>query len=248
MTTILWNVLKNSPAAVSAAALLMASPALANANQPTNNSSEEGLILAQVSLPSEPLPDPSLETIGVSDLEEADPMGQVTSVSQLSDVQPTDWAFQALQSLVERYGCIAGYPDGTFRGNRAMTRYEFAAGVNACLDRITELIAASTADLVTRDDLAILQRLQEEFAAELAALTGRVDTLEARTAELEANQFSTTTKLNGEALFQLGDTYGDQINGHDADVNTFLGYRVRLNFDTSFTGKDLVCKHGLYLI
>ena len=40
----------------------------------------------------------------------ADPvaMDQVTSVSQLSDVQPTDWAFQALQSLVERYGCIAG--------------------------------------------------------------------------------------------------------------------------------------------
>lgn len=37
-------------------------------------------------------------------------MSQVTSVSQLSDVQPTDWAFQALQSLVERYGCIAGYP------------------------------------------------------------------------------------------------------------------------------------------
>jgi hypothetical protein len=36
---------------------------------------------------------------------------QVTSVSQLSDVQPTDWAFQALQSLVEKYGCIAGYPE-----------------------------------------------------------------------------------------------------------------------------------------
>lgn len=49
-------------------------------------------------------------------------MEQVTSVSQLSDVQPTDWAFQALQSLVERYGCIAGYPDGTYRGNRALTR------------------------------------------------------------------------------------------------------------------------------
>jgi uncharacterized protein involved in exopolysaccharide biosynthesis len=38
-------------------------------------------------------------------------MEQVTSVTQLSDVRPTDWAFQALQSLVERYGCIAGYPD-----------------------------------------------------------------------------------------------------------------------------------------
>ncbi|MBD1846653.1 porin, partial [Cyanobacteria bacterium FACHB-63] len=41
----------------------------------------------------------------------ANAIGQVTSVSQLSDVRPTDWAFQALQSLVERYGCIAGYPD-----------------------------------------------------------------------------------------------------------------------------------------
>ncbi|NEP46967.1 MAG: S-layer homology domain-containing protein, partial [Okeania sp. SIO2H7] len=90
------------------------------------------------------------------ELEAEDGLEQVTSVSQLSDVEPTDWAFQALQSLVERYGCIAGYPDGTYRGNRAMTRYEFAAGLNACLDRVTELIAASTADLVTREDLALL--------------------------------------------------------------------------------------------
>ncbi|MEL6322393.1 MAG: iron uptake porin, partial [Cyanobacteria bacterium J06626_14] len=130
-----------------------------------------------------------------------DNMGQVTSVSQLSDVEPTDWAFQALQSLVERYGCIAGYPDGTYRGNRAMTRFEFAAGLNACLDRINELIAAGLADKVSREDLAVLQRLQEEFAAELATLRGRVDALEARTAELEANQFSTTTKLRGEVIF-----------------------------------------------
>ncbi|MCY7277718.1 MAG: iron uptake porin, partial [Phormidesmis sp. CAN_BIN44] len=57
-------------------------------------------------------------------------VSQVTSVSQLSDVRPTDWAFQALQSLVERYGCIAGYPDKTYRGNRALTRFEFAAGLN----------------------------------------------------------------------------------------------------------------------
>jgi uncharacterized protein with NRDE domain len=55
----------------------------------------------------------------------------VTSVSQLSDVKPTDWAFTALQSLVERYGCIAGYPDSTFRGRQATSRYEFAAGLNA---------------------------------------------------------------------------------------------------------------------
>ena len=88
---------------------------------------------------------------------------QVTSVSQLSDVQPTDWAFAALQSLVERYGCIAGYPNGTYRGNRALTRYEFAAGLNACLDRVNELIATATANLVSRGDLETLQRLQQEL-------------------------------------------------------------------------------------
>ncbi|MER3476228.1 MAG: hypothetical protein C4287_06270, partial [Leptolyngbya sp. ERB_1_2] len=134
--------------------------------------------------------------------------GQVTSVSQLSDVRPTDWAFQALQSLVERYGCIAGYPDRTYRGNRALTRYEFAAGVNACLDRINELIAASTADLVKKEDLATLQKLQEEFAAELATTRGLVDSLEARTTTLEKQQFSTTTKLNGEVIFSVSQAFG----------------------------------------
>lgn len=175
---------------------------------------------------------------------------QVTSVSQLSDVQPTDWAFQALQSLVERYGCIAGYPDGTFRGNRALTRFEFAAGVNACLERVNELINAATADLVTREDLAKMQRLMEEFAAELASIRGRVTVLEARTAELEANQFSTTTKLHGEVIFWPGDSFGDRArhnvaggpkgSPNDDPTQTYLGYRVRLDFDTSFTGRDLL--------
>lgn len=162
---------------------------------------------------------------------------QVTSVSQFSDVQPTDWAFQALQSLVERYGCIAGYPNGTYRGNRALTRYEFAAGLNACLDRVNELIATATADLVTKEDLATLQRLQEEFSAELATLRGRVDALEARSAELEANQFSTTTKLVGEAIFALSDVFGDTAGDRN---NTVFQERIRLDLQTSFTGRDIL--------
>jgi hypothetical protein len=180
---------------------------------------------------------------------------QVTSVSQLTDVRPTDWAFQALQSLVERYGCIVGYPDKTYRGNRALSRYEFAAGVNACLDRINELLAAATADLVRKEDLIALQKLQEEFAAELAALRGRVDALESRTATLEKQQFSTTTKLNGEVIFAISDTFGDAAtrngsNGfitagtparrinRDDNTNTIFSDRVRLAFDTSFNGTD----------
>jgi hypothetical protein len=167
-----------------------------------------------------------------------DAMAQVTSVSQLSDVRPTDWAFQALQSLVERYGCIVGYPDKTFRGNRAMTRFEFAAGLNACMDRVNELIGAATADLVKKEDLETLKKLQEEFAAELATLRGRVDALEARTATLEKQQFSTTTKLSGEVIFSLASAYGAAPAGQDA--TPVFNNRVRLNLNTSFSGKDLL--------
>ncbi|MBE9216013.1 carbohydrate porin [Plectonema cf. radiosum LEGE 06105] len=164
-------------------------------------------------------------------------VAQVTSVSQLSDVQPTDWAFQALQSLVERYRCIAGYPSGTYRGNRAMTRYEFAAGLNACLERLNQLIATATTDF-GKEDLLALQRLQEEFKAELATLRGRVDTLEARSAQLEASQFSTTTKLQGEAIFAAIGATGGAVDRDNPNI--ILTNRVRLNLNTSFTGKDLL--------
>ena len=48
---------------------------------------------------------------------------QVTSISQLSDVKPTDWAYQALSNLIDRYGCVAGYPDRTYKAVRSMTRF-----------------------------------------------------------------------------------------------------------------------------
>ncbi|NDJ17207.1 iron uptake porin [Myxacorys almedinensis A] len=217
------------------------------------SASEPSLSILQTDLFSR---DRTFNVQGVSDIEEqAAPMEQVTSVSQLSDVQPTDWAFQALQSLVERYGCIAGYPDRTFRGNRAITRYEFAAGLNACLDRVNELIAAATADLVQKGDLLTLQKLQEEFSAELATLRGRVDVLETRTIALEKQQFSTTTKLTGEAIFSLASASGAYPGGNLAffnntnpvnqtqptpgrDAEVVFNNRVRLNLVTSFSGRD----------
>jgi hypothetical protein len=159
---------------------------------------------------------------------------QVTSITQFSDVYPTDWAYQALSNLIERYGCVAGYPNGTYRGNRAMTRFEAAALLNACLDRVTE---------VTDE----LKRLMKEFEKELAIVKGRVDGLEARVGELEATQFSTTTKLKGKVDFVTGgvsyggDGYdlgeGDDYQGQDAFT---FNYRATLNLNTSFTGKDLL--------
>ena len=179
--------------------------------------------------------------VWASEIAENDDLAQVTSVSQLSDVQPTDWAFSALQSLVERYGCVAGYPNGTFRGNRAMTRYEFSAGLNACLDRVNELIATATADAVQKEDLATIQRLQEEFTSELATLRGRVDAVESRTATLESQQFSTTTKLSGEAIFAITDVLTGDSDPFNVGVprnSTILANRVRLNLVSSFTGQD----------
>ncbi|MDM7954434.1 MAG: iron uptake porin [Cyanobium sp. CZS 25K] len=188
---------------------------------------------------------------------------QVTSINQFSDVKPTDWAYQALSNLIERYGCVAGYPNGTYKGGQAMTRYEAAALLNACLDRITE---------VTDE----LKRLMAEFEKELAVLRGRVDGLEAKVGELEATQFSTTTKLNGKATFVIGaNSYGGNarvspaaalfagvpefrssaspfVPGFTTTRNTWqdqaratqgatvFNYDIKLNFDTSFTGKDLL--------
>ena len=162
---------------------------------------------------------------GVSDY--AASADQVTSVTQFSDVYPTDWAYQALAGLVETYGCVAGYPNGTFRGNRAMTRYEAAALLNACLDRVTE---------VTDE----LRRLMAEFETELAILKGRVDGLEARVGELEATQFSTTTKLKGYTadwvllVLLMATTTNDRWQRSHSPFN----YDLALKLATSFTGKD----------
>jgi opacity protein-like surface antigen len=158
-------------------------------------------------------------------------LAQVTSVSELSDVQPGDWAFTALQRLVEEYGCLEGYPDRTYRGNRALTRYEFAAGLNACLDVVIQLIGEGS-------QLDEIRRLQEEFAAELATIRGRVDTLEADVAELEANQFSTTTKLRGQLDAHLVVPFDELEDEEDGGEVVTFEYRARLNFDTSFTGED----------
>lgn len=191
----------------------------------------------------------TLETIASLDTSEEDSISNVTSVSQLSDVKPADWAFQALQSLVERYGCIAGYPDKTFRGNRAMTRYEFAAGLNACMDRINDLIASSTADSVKKEDLATIRKLQEQFGAELATLRGRIDGLEGRVGTLEKQQFSTTTKLFGQVILGIqGRTANNAAffptNGPadtpDPGTQITMGYSANLSLVTAFGPKSML--------
>lgn len=172
-------------------------------------------------------------------------MEHVTSVSQLADVKPTDWAFQALQSLVERYGCIVGYPDKTFQGNQALTRYEFAAGLNACLDKIQELLATGTAELARREDLETAKKLVEEFAPELAALRGRLDGLDVRSETLQRQQFSTTTKLFGQVVLGVQgrnspdiELAGVELNDGSDQINVITN--VQLSLYTAFSPRSLL--------
>lgn len=102
-------------------------------------------------------------------------MAQVTSVSQLRDVQPTEWSYQAVSNLVSRYGCVAGFPNGTFQPGQPATRAQLAALTNACLDRISEFQSASDAQLAAA--------LRAEFAKELAATNTRVTALEVAAAQ-----------------------------------------------------------------
>ena len=166
------------------------------------------------------------------------PMSQINDVNQLRDVSSTDWAYEALRSLVDRYGCIIGYPNQTYRGTHTLARYEFAAGLNACLNQIERLIGDY--QTVSRSDLDTLLRLMQEFQAELAILRGRTDGLQARIGELEVTQFSTTTKLTGEVIFGLAGVVAGSKNNGDDDIDrvTVFGNRNRLDLETSFTGED----------
>ncbi|MGJ5630440.1 iron uptake porin [Nostoc sp. CALU 1950] len=167
-------------------------------------------------------------------------LDKINAVSELADIQPTDWAFQSLKSLSDRYGVLAGDADSTFNGDQTMTRNEFAANLATTINRINELTSSETANEVKQEDLEKLQRLQAEFGKELEVLQGRLDNLENRITST-IQPFSTTTKFSAEVVFAIsGVNSGEKFDGTGdrTDSNITLSNRVRLNFNTSFTGKD----------
>ena len=156
-----------------------------------------------------------------------------SSPNQFGDVQPTDWAYQALDNLNQNYGCFAGYPGGSLRGNQPISRDEAAALLKACLEHTTEITDQ-------------LRRLINEFAAELAIQRGRVDGLEARVGELDATAFSTTTTLEGSLNFVIGanrflGSAGRLVRQNNREFGaTSFNTNLVLQLNTSFTGKDLL--------
>jgi len=151
--------------------------------------------------------------------------GEIESISQFSDVYPTDWAYQALTNLAERHGCVASSPNGS------MTRYEAAALLNKCLGNVAQ---------VNEEE----RRLLNEFGPELAVIKGRLDGLEARVGEFEAGVFSSTTKLSGRTIFNIGGISTNEgtattNNPHQNEAVNFH-YDTAISLDTSFDGNDLL--------
>ena len=131
-------------------------------------------------------------------------MAQVTSASQLRDVQPTEWSYQAISNLISRYGCIAGYPNGTFQPGKPATRAELAALTNACLDRITEYQSEADA------------KLAAALRAEYASVSTRVSALEvaaARKAQGVGNYLGLGVLLNQQGIAGAGQTAQKTVGG-----------------------------------
>ena len=149
-----------------------------------------------------------------------DSINQITNVNQLKDVSPTDWSYEALRSLSDRYSCISGLPDGTYQGDRPITRNEFAAGLNSCFQQIERSINSQkqsflrsiffgNRQIFTEKDGSISTIHSEGYMWEsrFATLGGRTDDLESRTIQLENNQFSPTTKITGETVFGVSNQF-----------------------------------------
>lgn len=88
---------------------------------------------------------------------------------------------------------------------------------------------------VSQQDLDQVKQLVQSFSTELQGLDTRLQALDAKITEVKDKSFSTTTKLKGEAIFAISGLAGGPS---DATRTTIFSDRVRLNFNSSFTGKD----------
>jgi len=160
-----------------------------------------------------------------------------SAAEMFADVPTDHWAYQAVNNLQER-GIVIGYPDGTFGGKRAMTRYEFAVATDRLMewvrrsiqensnppaaglteDQVRQMIEDRVKNLPTREDLETVRRLTEEFRDELQALGSRVDQMQRDLTDLKARVGAIEDKLsrwniNGEVNLIARGEHGRRANG-----------------------------------
>ena len=131
------------------------------------------------------------------------------AANPFSDVTPDDWAFQAVSDLSAQ-GVVEGYPDGSFKGERNMTRYELA-------QIIARLMAKE--DQLNAEQQATLDKLAGEYADELANLGVRVANLEKKVGNIS---------WSGDARMQYQHALNDDGKAKDADV---WSGRMRINVE-----------------
>ena len=174
---------------------------------------------------------------------EPTPAVPATSSPEIAgDIKPSDWQYTALQGIAAKYGCNANF------NNQPVSPIDFARSLNTCLNRVEPLLAQQKrpasqsqqipappppTNAVTKEDLEIIKRLTQEFRAQRTELDGRLSIADKKIAQAQASQFSTTTKLKGEAIFNINGA----LSGASPS-NIAFGDRVRLLFETSFSGQD----------
>lgn len=170
--------------------------------------------------------------------------GQATSIRQFSDVYPTDWAYQALSKLVETYGCVGGFEDGTFRGNEPVTRFQMAALLAGCLEKV------SMSGMEMSDEM---KALVASLETELITVQGEVDSLKAKVTELEGMDYSPAVKVSLSAQYDylMAGTGDDKAKAKDVKNDTSgltTGHAAKLKFSGSTNGADkltLAVKYSL---
>lgn len=153
---------------------------------------------------------------------------QANNGSSEGSIKPTDWQYSALQGLQSKYDC----KDNSLNGQE-VSRDSFVNGLNTCLQK-AETILAKNPSSVSAEEMEVLRRITQDFRAELSSIETRIEKIQQRTALAQNSQFSTTTKLKGEAIIGLNGV----ISGGAPGSNTTLSNRARLLLESTFTGKD----------
>lgn len=180
-------------------------------------------------------------SLGLTSIRANEPT-QLIDLQQPGDLKSSDWQFRSFKSIVKRYNCLPPSAEASFDDISQVARNKFAKDLNDCVDRIKDLSGIAPVDL------DILKQLQTEFATELTALKGEIEQIDTDVAKLETLQFSTTTKLTGQAIFAVnaGTFGGDRIIAPRGAIvsrsqpNATSLYRVSFDLNTSFQGTDLL--------
>lgn len=167
------------------------------------------------------------------------------------DVPTNHWAYAAVADLTEK-GLLVGMPNGSFKGNKPMTRYSFAVVVSRMLDRYNELLKANNE--VSSKDVKALEDLVTEFVNEIEALSDEVKEIKSDVKSVKADvsdvkdnvsELNTKTTALEKKVNQIGNVkvYGDVLAQNIAyektnkNMDHFQNIQVRVGFSAKPTDK-----------